>query len=325
MKKLFINEDGTIKLKIVLYAILLFLFLIILIMYACSSLSSKITDDEETIATTTKTTTTMNLCKDCKLNFSSSSYNMKINETLDIKSILEIKSINIKNIKLSDYDESLIELKSDKNSILIKSLNKLGSTKLKASYQNKETVITINVFSDYITSATVYPDNYYIYVGTSEKIVLNTNPDNVDANFFDVKVSDEEIATIKDGVIFGNKIGSTTISLDYNGINSNSKLYVIKNRIAIYIMDNNKMKEFSKYNTKDKNIKILVKSLDKNINSDELIYSINNDGKITYIEPDLEEENTFKYEILLGEHKEYELTFSLSDGSKTGMIIELNE
>ena len=97
-------------------------------------------------------------------------------------------------------------------------------------------------------------------------------------------------------------------------------MYVIKNRIAIYIND----KEYSKYTTNNKTFNILVKSLDKDITSDDLTYTIDNNGKVSFIEPVINEANTFKYSVDLEENGEYNLEFTLNDGSKTGMLIIKN-
>lgn len=321
MKKLFIREDGTINLKVVIYSIIIVLFLILVLMYVISESTGKITSGEdETITTTTKQTTTMNLCKDCKLDFIREEYNLKTDESVDLKSLLDIKSINIKNIKFTDYDESLVTIKSDGTSIYLTALNKLGSTNIKASYQDKSSTIKISVFSDYIESAKLNENNYYVYLDDQTNLTLTTNPLNVNVNFFNVLVDDETKAVIQDGVITGKGLGKTKLSLNYNGVTSTSNLYVIKNRIAIYINE----KEYSKYTTNNKTFNILVKSLDKDITSDDLTYTIDNNGKLSFIEPVINETNTFKYSVDLEENGEYNLEFTLNDGSKTGMSIIKN-
>lgn len=321
MKKLFVREDGTINLKVVIYSIIIVLFLILVLMYVISESTGKITSGEdETITTTTKQTTTMNLCKDCKLDFIREEYTLKTDESVDLKSLLDIKSINIKNIKFTDYDESLVKIKSDGTSIYLTALNKLGSTNIKASYQDKSSIIKISVFSDYIESAKLNEDNYYVYLDDQTNLTLTTNPLNVNVNFFNVLVDDETKAVIQDGVITGKGLGKTKLSLNYNGVTSTSNLYVIKNRIAIYVNE----KEYSKYITNNKTFNILVKSLDKNITSDDLTYTIDNNGKISFIEPVINESNTFKYSVDLEENGEYNLEFTLNDGSKTGMSIIKN-
>ena len=321
MKKLFVREDGTINLKVVIYSIIIVLFLILVLMYVISESTGKITSGEdETITTTTKQTTTMNLCKDCKLDFIREEYNLKTDESVDLKSLLDIKSINIKNIKFTDYDESLVKIKSDGTSIYLTALNKLGSTNIKASYQDKSSIIKISVFSDYIESAKLNEDNYYVYLDDQTNLTLTTNPLNINVNFFNVLVDDETKAVIQDGVITGKGLGKTKLSLNYNGVTSTSNLYVIKNRIAIYINE----KEYSKYKTNNKTFNILVKSLDKDITSDDLTYTIDNNGKLSFIEPVINETNTFKYSVDLEENGEYNLEFTLNDGSKTGMLIIKN-
>ena len=321
MKKLFVREDGTINLKVVIYSIIIVLFLILVLMYVISESTGKITSGEdETITTTTKKTTTMNLCKDCKLDFIREEYNLKTDESVDLKSLLDIKSINIKNIKFTDYDESLVKIKSDGTSIYLTALNKLGSTNIKASYQDKSSIIKISVFSDYIESAKLNENNYYVYLDDQTNLTLTTNPLNINVNFFNVLVDDETKAVIQDGVITGKGLGKTKLSLNYNGVTSTSNLYVIKNRIAIYIND----KEYSKYTTNNKTFNILVKSLDKDITSDDLTYTIDNNGKLSFIEPVINEVNTFKYSVDLEENGEYNLEFTLNDGSKTGMSIIKN-
>lgn len=322
MKKIFVNEDGTIKLITVVYSILILLFIILLIMFIITKFSSKMTNDndDERITTTTKTTTTMKLCQDCNLSFIRDEYTMKTNEKINISDLLELKSINIKNVKFSEYDESLIEITTSKKEVVIKALNKLGTTKIKAEYQNKETEITIHIYSDYITSAKLLNENYYAYVDETNKIVIETDPENVEVSFFNITVDDENIASISNGNIIGKNLGVTNINLDYNGITSKSKLYVIKSRIAIYIMSNNEMIEYSSYKTNIKSFNIIVKSLDKDITKEDLTFNFNG-GNITYVEPHLEEPNAFIYSVDLNDLGNYDLEFILSDGSKTGMNI----
>ena len=246
MKKIFINEDGTINLKTIIFTIIIVLFLIIVLMYLLTIFNKPITDEDgDRIEATTKKTTTMNLCKDCKLGFINSTYSLKTNESIDISSVMSLKSINVKNIKFSDYDQTIVDIKSTKEGLMLKALNKLGTTKLKTTYQDKTAEITLSVFSDYISSAKLFSDNYYVYLDDKTDLSLDTNPENVEAGFFDVFVDDENIATIKDGVISGKTLGKTIMKMDYNGITSTSNLYVIKNRIAIYLMENNSMKEYS--------------------------------------------------------------------------------
>lgn len=321
MKKIFVKEDGTINIIAVFYSILIVLFLILLGMFLITKFSKKMTnEDENRITTTTKTTTTMKLCKDCNMQFIKNEYTLKTNESIDINNLLELKSINIKNVKFSEYDSSLIEIKATKEGVILKTLNKLGSTKIKANYQDKESVMTLDIFSDFIKSAKLLSENYYVYLDEPSKIAIETDPENVEESFFNFIINDNTIAEIKDGVINGKTLGKTNITLDYNGIKSNSNLYIIKNRIAIYVINNNENIEYSTYKTNTNYIKILVKCLDKDITKEELSYQINR-GNIQYIEPDLEEPNAFIYGIDLDEKGEYNLEFSLVDGSKTGMKI----
>ena len=240
---------------------------------------------------------------------------------ISILSEESLKSINVKNIKFSDYDQTIVDIKSTKEGLMLKALNKLGTTKLKATYQDKTAEITLSVFSDYISSAKLFSDNYYVYLDDKTELSLDTNPENVEAGFFDVFVDDENIATIKDGVISGKTLGKTIMKMDYNGITSTSNLYVIKNRIAIYLMENNSMKEYSEYTTSIKTFNILVKSLDKDITYNDLSFNIDSNGSVNYIEPDIEEPNTFKYAVNLANEGTYNLEFTLNDGSKTGMKI----
>ena len=322
MKKIFINEAGTLNLKTVIFTIIIVLFLIIVLMYLLTIFNKPITDEDgDRIEATTKKTTTMNLCKDCKLGFINSTYSLKTNESIDISSVMSLKSINVKNIKFSDYDQTIVDIKSTKEGLMLKALNKLGTTKLKATYQDKTAEITLSVFSDYISSAKLFSDNYYVYLDDKTDLSLDTNPENVEAGFFDVFVDDENIATIKDGVISGKTLGKTIMKMDYNGITSTSNLYVIKNRIAIYLMENNSMKEYSEYTTSIKTFNILVKSLDKDIAYNDLSFNIDSNGSVNYIEPDIEEPNTFKYAVNLANEGTYNLEFTLNDGSKTGMKI----
>ena len=322
MRKLFINEDGTINLKTVIYTIIIGIFIIIVLMYLLTILNKPITNENgDRIETTTKKTTTMNLCKDCKLSFINSTYSLKTNESIDISTIMSLRSINVKNIKFSDYDETIIDIKNTKEGLMLKALNKLGTTKLKATYQDKTAEITLSVFSDYISSAKLFSDNYYVYLDDKAQLSLDTNPENVEASFFDVLVDDENIATIKDGIISGKSLGKTTLQMEYNGVNSTSNLYVIKNRIAIYLMENNSMKEYSEYITNIRTLNILVKSLDKDITYNDLTSTIDSNGSVNYIEPDIEEPNTFKYGVNLTNEGTYNLEFTLNDGSKTGMKI----
>ncbi len=97
------------------------------------------------------------------------------------------------------------------------------------------------------------------------------------------------------------------MKMDYNGITSTSNLYVIKNRIAIYLMENNSMKEYSEYTTSIKTFNILVKSLDKDITYNDLSFNIDSNGSVNYIEPDIEEPNTFKYAVNLANEGTYNL------------------
>lgn len=322
MKKIYINEDGTINLKTVFFTILIFLFVLLVIMYIITLYNKPITEEDgKRIETTSKKISTMNLCKDCKLEFLSKSYNLKTGENILLSSLMNLKSINIKNVKFSDYDESIIEISSTKNGVMLKALNKLGSTTLKATYQEKETKIEINVFSDYITSAKLFKDNYYVYLDDTAQLSLDTNPLNVEASFFNVSVENQEIASIKDGIITGKNLGKTAIKMEYNGETSESNLYVIKSRIAIYIMNGDKQEEVSDYTTNVKTFNILVKCLDKDISSSDLEFSISNGGSVTYIEPDIEEPNSFKYNVSISDSNSHFLEFTLNDGSKTGMNI----
>ncbi len=322
MRKLFINDDGTINLKTVIFTIIIGIFIIIVLMYLLSIINKPITNDNgERIEATTNTTTTMNLCKDCKLSFSNSTYSLKTNESIDVSSIMSLKSINVKNIKFSGYDETIVDLVSTKEGLMLKALNKLGTTKLKATYQDKTAEITLSVFSDFISSAKLFNDNYYVYLNDTAQLSLDTDPENVESSFFDVLVDNENIATVKDGIISGKSLGKTSLKLEYDGIISTSNLYVIKNRIAIYLMENNTMKEYSEYTTNVRTFNILVKSLDKDITYNDLTFTIDNNGSVNYIEPDIEELNMFKYTVNLVNEGIYNLEFTLNDGSKTGMKI----
>ncbi len=126
---------------------------------------------------------------------------------------------------------------------------------------------------------------------------------------------------LKMGLYSEKTLGKTIMKMDYNGITSTSNLYVIKNRIAIYLMENNSMQEYSEYTTSIKTFNILVKSLDKDITYNDLSFNIDSNGSVNYIEPDIEEPNTFKYAVNLANEGTYNLEFILNDGSKTGLNI----
>ena len=131
-----------------------------------------------------------------------------------------------KEVTWSCDNEDIVKIKNGK----VKAL-KPGTAEVKVVSEDgkKEAICKVTVVSDPIESISFSDESITIYVGNTVTLVTNSVPENTAIENPIWTSSDEEVATVKNGVIKAKKIGTTivTISNESNTITASIEIKVI--------------------------------------------------------------------------------------------------
>lgn len=336
MRKFYFNEDGTINIvKATLSVVIILLLFSLLILFLFRE-REKLTEGGGTTSTNKILTTTIKLCKDCKMKFKQNEYKMEANAEIEISELLDLEKINVKMIKFTIEDKSLLEIKEINGKLMLKSLDKLGSTKLVATFDDREASLDVVINQTFAQSAKLYDKVYYAYLNQETLIDVDSKPIGIDPSFLDLSVENLNIATIMpNGHVKGLAIGETTIILNSPEGTSRALLYVIRNRITIKVKEGMLYKEidYIKYPSNiDGYLDLSIKP-ENNLSKDDLKFQIENNGSltasITYDGKNISDEGAYLYKVAIKVNesmsaiKNYSIIYiTLPDGSKTRLEIE---
>lgn len=335
MKKLFFNDDDTIKTTRVIV-----ITGIILLICSCFILSGDIKALVHNASIKEqqrpKTTTTFNLCHNCDLKFKKSSIELKVGESASLDELLELKEINIRNVNFVVDDKEIIKIAADGSLLYITALNKIGETTLTAKYEGKETVLKVIVSYNEIIDVQLHDKHYQVALGEKEIIALDTNPVGVDIKELDLTIKDPNIAYLdSDKRIIPVAMGTTEIILNFNGVITTRQLSVVKNRIQFYIEQDHEMLEVYELYTKDvgRSFDIIIEfqdNLGAGFIKDDLQLDIISNGldiKLEYNGLNIKRDRSYYYKVnvteISGNYNERNgiIKVSLPDGSSSELEI----
>ena len=165
---------------------------------------------------------------------------IKINNEISTKELLNLAKINLKEITISVINNSLANLKGYGDKIL---LNGTGLLNIKISSSlNYLSSVTLSVYiSEYFTNIDIYSDKDYLNLISREKLI-NSKPSQIfikaNAPYFGVNNERIELAS-------NSEISFDVNIFDSNNINSTSLIEAIINRQVVYLttLDSNTEKQ----------------------------------------------------------------------------------
>lgn len=146
----------------------------------------------------------------------------------------------LNNIKFSDYDNTLISLESKQSGLFIKVKDKVGKTKLVASYADITREIEIEISFDEIKNVDLLDHAYYISNGKETDLEIITDPKGIPVTDFNIVVEDTSIASLNEGKLIGLSEGKTKIILNYLDKVITQDLYVYDDLIHVESLNKNK-------------------------------------------------------------------------------------
>lgn len=334
MKILFINEDGTIKRNLVV-GIVAVVLVILAGLYLQDDVKALL-HNNRIAAEKKRTTTKFNMCQDCDINFKEKEITLNIGEVINIKEIIKLKNINIKNVEFEVADEEIIKISSSGSDAILEALNTTGSTTLVAKYYEKVARVKVNVVYQAIEKAELRDTPYQVALGEMVSLEVNTKPLGIDIKKLDLSIKDKNIAYLDEEMrIVPVSLGNTEVVLNFNGVITTQVLSVVQNRIMVYALEDNSYVEVSKLDTKElgNEFDIVIQYQDNlsiGYREDHLTIEVINNGMITDVSYDginLEKERFFNYKVKVSE-KDSNLEsvsslikISLPDGSSTEITV----
>ena len=338
MKKIFFNEDGTIKVLVSSLAVFLVLFLVVIIIAFLMG-DSKPAEPITTTTTKKTTTTTIKLCNGCKVHFKNSTITLEANKEVDLTELIDLEKVNVRALKFTIADPSLLEVKGEGEKVILKTLDKVGTTTITAQYDDVETTMNVIVSQNYIASASLGNRAYYAYLNRETPLNLDISPQGMPLTTLDLSIADEAYASLTEtNEVIGKQIGETKINLNMNGTLTSAPLYIIDNRILVKLKKETEYEEVDTItitNTINTTYDISIQIEDRNnagYNASSLKFDYINAGSlssnVTFIGNDPLDDHNYFYRINLTydsgvtSMENYSLiSISLPDGSKTRVKI----
>lgn len=339
MKKLFCNENGTIKVVnvIILVDIIVAIILLFMVKSIFGTLSNAVDIKKKT--STTMTTTTIDLCNGCKISFNREILNVNPGNTYILEDFLNLEKVNMKYVKFEISDESLAKMTIKDEKVAIQILDSLGNFTLKASYYSESSSIEVDINSDKLLDITFDQNIYYVKNGGKLPLKYELNPKGFNATSIDIKIANPEIAEYDtNGNIVGKKIGKTYLSISSSNITKTIPVYVVNSNITVKVKENflfRDLKNISYNRNKNEDIEILLMLENTDLSNNDITYEVISDGdmavNLEYIKKNTEFPNSYEYRVKVSSNdinisypqKGATIIFSLSDGSKKEFRVEV--
>ena len=331
MKKYLFNEDGTIKTLNMLALIIIILVIAIILIYLLVFKDKNITGGSVRVISK-DITSTINMCKDCSMEFKSQELELVTNQEYPLEDILDVKNISLASVKFEGYNSEYLSITTTRDKgLVIKTKDIIGKTKLKATYDKIVKEIEVNISEGEILSLSLLDHPYYIYLDKYTPIEVNSNPQGIDVSKLDFKVDNENIVTISDGKLYGKMFGSCKLYLTYNEETYEQDIYVVNDLIKVQLKNSKTLDDVYKIKIDNKNDINIVMTLDDNskvglTNEDITIEHIDEgiSGVVEYDGKNLGVENSYKYKIKINElnnNGKMTINFKHPDGSVRSLII----
>lgn len=246
MKKLLFNEDGTIKTLNMLALIIVILVMAIVIIYSLFFKDKNITEGGVRI-TSKDITSTINMCKDCSMEFNDKELVLLTNQEYPLEDILTVKNISIASVKFEVDKPEYLEVKRSKdNGLVLKTKDMMGEVKISASYDKFKSDLKVIINEGEIVSLKLLDHPYYIYLNQETPIDVDSNPKGLDVTKLNFISDNEAIVSIRDGKMVGNALGNVKLQLTYNEEIFTQDVYVVNDLIKVGIKKGILMKMFIK-------------------------------------------------------------------------------
>lgn len=331
MKKFLFYEDGTIKMMNMIMVIVLVLIIAVILIYFLFLNGKNITEGGKTL-TSKNVTSTINMCKDCSMEFNDKELILVTNQEYPLEDIINVKNISLASVKfdIGNTEYFTIE-RSRNNELVLKTKDLVGDTALNATYDKIKINTKVVVNEGEILSLSLLDHPYYIYLNKEVKIDIESNPRGIDVSKLDFKVSNEDVISVNNGMIVGKMLGTSKLYLNYNDVIYEQDVYVVNDLIDVQSKRGNILESIYRVKVdKKEDINIIV-TLDDNSNSgltnDNLVISHIDEGISGIIEYDgknLGLERSYKYRISINElqaNGKMTITFKHPDGTSRDLVI----
>lgn len=331
MKKYLFNEDGTIKMLNMIIVIIIVLALAIGIIYFLLFNGKNVTEGGKTL-TSRDVTSTINMCKDCSMEFKDKELILMTNQEYPLEEIMDIKNISPASIKfdIGNTDYFTIERSKD-NGLVLKTKDIIGESTLSAIYDKIKIDIKVFINAGDIISVNLLDHPYYIYLNKEVKIDIDSNPRGVDVSTLNFSVSDEEVISVNNGMIVGKTLGSAKLYLNYNETTYEQDVYVVNDFIDVQMKNGSKLESIYKIKVdKKEDINVIV-NIDDNSNvgltNEELVITHIDEGisgVIDYDGKNLGTTRSYKYRITINEleaNGKMTIVFKHPDGTSRYLVI----
>lgn len=168
-------------------------------------------------------------------------YTLAMQEYVVEMQVGETKELTVKDFKSDDtnLDASLLTFAVENQDIATVSgqtvtAKKAGDTKVKVSYKNLSVSVTI-VVSESVKTISLSNDYVYVVKGKSVDLPVATVYVNgsATANVPTFTVKNNSVATVSGGKITGEKAGSTSVNVSYEGVSVDFNLVVLNDDISL--------------------------------------------------------------------------------------------
>ncbi|MCH5167219.1 MAG: hypothetical protein J1F35_04925 [Erysipelotrichales bacterium] len=304
MKKYFFNEDGTIKIitAIILIAII---FVIAVVLIVVKLYKNDYFNDFEP-HTTKKITSKLVMCDDCIMKFTVDELVLNPYSEYGFGTYIEVENIAINSVKFEIEDTSLFSIENRGGKLTLVTKNKVGETKLTATYDKIKISIPVKIEVLDIKTVSFVNHPYYVYNGKENDIEIITDPIGIDLSLLDISVENTDIAEFIDGKLIGKSIGETIININFKGEVFTQDIIVLDDLIHIYETSNKEELYNIKLSDIKDNIINIVLTLDDNKNigytSDNIEishYDENTEVIVEYDGQNISTPRSYKYKITL--------------------------
>ena len=320
---MFKNKDGTVN---ALPIVLIFTFIAISIYLLLFGVEIKrkvddVVNDLTTTTTKTTETTTIKICNGCSMSFISESFDFSTNASVDVKELIKVDKIGIRNIDFTSSNPNLVSVNPHSNTFNVTTSNLNGAATITAKYADITITATINVINPSNGSVDFKYSDYFVVKGKKLVADVATYPYGLNYSDATFKCNNDNVRVGEhENNFFANKIGDSVCTITKSGKKSTANIHVVYDYIRVKINESGEYKEARTINPSGNSfdVQISLDNLTKN-NFDyqqiQTSWSRNDlNATITYVGP-APNANTWIYHIELNGTGKSILRIDLPDES----------
>ena len=243
---MFKNKDGTVN---ALPIVLIFTFIAISIYLLLFGVEIKrkvddVVNDLTTTTTKTTETPTIKICNGCSMNFISDSFDFSTNASVDVKEIINVNKIGVRNIDFTSSNPGLVSINSHSNTFNITTSNQNGSATITAKYADITISAIINVVNPSSGSVEFKYSDYFIAQGESFAADIITRPYGLNIDDATYKCNNDKVSTDEHENNFsGYEIGTSVCTITKGGKKTTANIHVVYDNIRVRINESGEYKE----------------------------------------------------------------------------------